>query len=119
RSPSHRPRKAQLEILVGSFFNQIHLNTQVRQLMGTFLAEMIHKLNEVTSGFANYFRIGNVKKKFERLDEWIRMRVRAYVREKCSMESNWRIPNKVLAQAGLVSMVSLLTARSQFASEIK
>ncbi|MFS0644320.1 group II intron maturase-specific domain-containing protein [Siminovitchia sp. 179-K 8D1 HS] len=60
-------------------------------------------------GFANYFKVGNVKKKFERLDQWIRMRVRAYLRKKRSMESNWRIPNKVLAQAGLVFMVDLLT----------
>ncbi|WP_174614090.1 group II intron reverse transcriptase/maturase [Virgibacillus ihumii] len=83
-----------------------------RRQQGKSLVEVIHKLNEVIRGFANYFRIGNVKKKFERLDEWIRMRVRAYMRKKRSMESNWRIPNKVLAQAGLVSMVSLLTKRS-------
>lgn len=83
-----------------------------RRQQGKSLEEMIYKLNEVIRGFANYFRIGNVKKKFERHDEWIRMRVRAYMRKKRSMESNWRIPNKVLTQAGLVSMVNLLTSRS-------
>ncbi|WP_174614521.1 group II intron reverse transcriptase/maturase [Virgibacillus ihumii] len=82
-----------------------------RRQQGKSLFEMIKKLNEVIRGFANYFRIGNVKKKFERLDEWIRMRARAYMRKKRSMESNWRIPNKILAQAGLVSMVGLLTNR--------
>src|SRR5699024_3387576 len=60
------------------------------------LEEMIRKLNEVIRGFSNYFRIGNVKNKFQRLDEWIRMRVRAYISKRRSMESNWRIPNKVL-----------------------
>jgi len=83
-----------------------------RRQQGTSLEEMISKLNEAIRGFANYFRIGNVKKKFKRLDEWIRMRVRAYMKKKRSMESNWRIPNKVLVQAGLVSMVGLLTNRS-------
>ena len=92
---------------VNKFKNRIrHLS---RRQQGKSLEEMIRKLNEVIRGFANYFKVGNVKKKFERLDQWIRMRVRAYLRKKRSMESNWRIPNKVLAQAGLVSMVDLLT----------
>lgn len=92
---------------VNKFKNRIrHLS---RRQQGKSLEEMIRKLNEVIRGFANYFKVGNVKKKFERLDQWIRMRVRAYLRKKRSMESNWRIPNKVLAQAGLVFMVDLLT----------
>lgn len=83
-----------------------------RRQQGRSTEEMIFKLNEVIRGFANYFKVGNVKKKFERQDEWIRMRVRAYMRKKRSMESNWRIPNKVLTHLGLVSMVDLLTNRS-------
>jgi len=83
-----------------------------RRQQGKNLEETIRELNEVIRGFSNYFRLGNVKNKFRRLDEWIRMRVRAYIRKRRSMESNWRIPNKVLAQAGLVSMVDLLTNRS-------
>jgi len=83
-----------------------------RRQQGKSTEEMIRKLNEVIRGFANYFKIGNVITKFTRLDEWIRMRVRAYIRQKRSTESNWRIPNKILAQAGLVSMVDLLTNRS-------
>ncbi|UJL47798.1 group II intron reverse transcriptase/maturase [Virgibacillus sp. NKC19-16] len=83
-----------------------------RRQQGKSLEEMIRKLNEVIRGFANYFKIGNVKKKFTRLDEWIRMRVRSYMRKKRSMESNWRIPNKALTQAGLLSLVDLFTNRS-------
>jgi len=83
-----------------------------RRQQGKNLEETIRKINEVIRGFSNYFRIGNVKNKFRRLDEWIRMRVRSYIRKRRSRESNWRIPNKVLAQAGLVSMVDLLTNRS-------
>ena len=61
---------------------------------------MIKKLNEVSRGFGNYFGIGNVKKKFQRLDEWTRMRVRAFMRKKKSTVSNSLIPNKVLEISG-------------------
>ena len=83
-----------------------------RRQQGKSLIEVIRKLNEVIRGFSNYFRVGNVRVKFKGLDKWIRMRVRSYIRGKRSMESNWRIPNKGLDQAGLVSMVDLLTDRS-------
>jgi RNA-directed DNA polymerase len=73
---------------------------------------MIKKLNEVVRGFGNYYRAGDVTKKFKRLDEWIRMRVRAFMRKKKSTVSNSMIPNKVLEQEGMVFLTSLLTTRS-------
>ncbi len=82
-----------------------------RRLQGNNLREMIKKLNEVVRGFGNYFGIGNVKKKFQRLDEWTRMRVRAFMRKKKSTVSNSLIPNKVLESAGMVFLTSLLTTR--------
>lgn len=48
---------------------------------GESLIEMIRKLIEVIRGFSNYFKVRNVKRKFKRLDEWIQMRVRTYMRE--------------------------------------
>jgi group II intron reverse transcriptase/maturase len=74
--------------------------------------QMIQRLNEVVRGFGNYYRIGNVKKKFERLDEWTRMRVRAFMRKKKSTVSNQRILNKHLEKAGMVFLTHLLTTRS-------
>lgn len=82
-----------------------------RRQQGNNLAEMIKKLNEVSRGFGNYFGIGNVKKKFQRLDEWTRMRVRAFMRKKKSTVSNSLIPNKVLETAGMVFLTNLLTTR--------
>ena len=82
-----------------------------RRQQGKNLSEMIQKLNEVVRGFGNYFGIGNVKKKFQRLDEWTRMRVRAIMRKKKSTVSNSLIPNKVLESAGMVFLTSLLTTR--------
>jgi RNA-directed DNA polymerase len=55
-----------------------------RRQQGNNLGEMIKKVNEVSRGFGNYFGIGNVKKKFQRLDEWTRMRVRSFMRKKKS-----------------------------------
>lgn len=82
-----------------------------RRQQGNNLGEMIKKLNEVSRGFGNYFGIGNVKKKFQRLDEWTRMRVRAFMRKKKSTVSNSLIPNKVLEVAGMVFLTNLLTTR--------
>lgn len=79
-----------------------------RRQQGNNLSEMIKKLNEVVRGFGNYFGIGNVKKKFQRLDEWMRMRVRAFMRKKRSTVSNSLIPIKVLEKAGMVFLTNLL-----------
>jgi hypothetical protein len=51
-----------------------------RRRQGTNLQEMMKKLNEVVRGFGNYYGIGKVKGKFQRLDEWTRMRVHAFMR---------------------------------------
>jgi RNA-directed DNA polymerase len=90
--------------------DKIRLVTKRQQ--GRNLNEMIKKLNEVVRGFGNYYRAGDVTKKFRRLDEWIRMRVRAFIRKKKSTVSNSMIPNKVLEQEGMVFLTSLLTTRS-------
>lgn len=88
------------------------IRTLSRRQQGKSLTHVIQKLNEVIRGFGNYFGFGNTKGKFERLDQWIRMRVRAYIRKKKSTISNRLIPNKQLEKAGLVSLVSLLTKSS-------
>lgn len=82
-----------------------------RRQQGNNLSEMIKKLNEVVRGFGNYFGIGNVMKKFQRLDQWTRMRVRAFMRKKRSTVSNSLIPNKVLESAGMVFLTNLLITR--------
>lgn len=83
-----------------------------RRQQGNNLGEMFKNLNEVARGFGNYFGIGNVKSKFQRLDEWTRMRVRAFMRKKKSTVSNSLITNKVLESAGMVFLTNLLTTRS-------
>lgn len=42
------------------------------------LTEMVKELNRVVVGWGNYFRWGNVKRLFWRLDCWVRRRVKAF-----------------------------------------
>lgn len=86
-----------------------HIRKITRRQQGNNLGQMIKNLNEVVRGFGNYFGIGNVKKKFQRLDEWTRMRVRAFIRKKKSTVSNSLIPIKALESAGMVFLTNLLT----------
>jgi group II intron reverse transcriptase/maturase len=90
--------------------DKIRITTKRQQ--GRNLREMIFKLNEVVRGFGNYYKVGDVKSIFKRLDQWIRMRVRAFMRKKKSTVSNRLIPNRVLEEAGLVSLEHLLITRS-------
>ncbi|MEK3875942.1 group II intron reverse transcriptase/maturase [Paenibacillus sp. FSL M7-0420] len=83
-----------------------------RRQQGNNLDGILKKLNGIVRGFGNYFGIGNVKKKFERLDQWMRMRVRDFMRHKKSTVSNRLSLNKVLESAGMVFLTSLLTTRS-------
>ena len=58
--------------------------------------DMVRRLNWVIRGWGNYFRIGNVIRIFERLDCWIRTRVRTFIEKKKSGFARMRISNYVL-----------------------
>ena len=80
-----------------------------RQLPWT-VKRIINDLNEQIQGWGDYFGHGNVKKLFQRLDSWIRMRVRAYMEEKKAvMNQNIRIPSSVLKKKGLKSLLTTLS----------
>ena len=71
---------------------------------------IITRLNAVIRGWGNYFGKGNVKKRFARLDEWIRRRLRVYMESKTAVKNqNRRIPNKVLRDKGLVSLLACMS----------
>jgi len=66
---------------------------------------IINRLNPVIRGWSNYFEHGNVKKLFRSLNEWIRMRLRAYKEGKKALyNQNRRIPTAKLKQLGLKSL---------------
>lgn len=67
---------------------------------------IINRLNPVIRGWGNYFSKGNVRVLFKRLDEWIRMRLRAYMEKKrAHINQNKRIPTALLEQKGLNSLL--------------
>ncbi len=71
---------------------------------------IINKLNPVIRGWGNYFGKGNVKKLFGRLDEWIRMRIRAFMEgKKALVNQNKRIQTALLRQKGLESLLTTLS----------
>lgn len=55
-------------------------------------------------GWANYVGVAQVTHLFRRLDQWIRMRIRAFrLKRKCHHD-NWRLPNRRLQKWGLLSL---------------
>jgi len=77
------------------------------------LEEMIGRLNSVIRGWGNYFKIGNVKTMFCRLDQWIRTRVRTFIEKKKSEYAKTRIPSYVLkSEYKLASLMTLIKPHS-------
>lgn len=72
------------------------------------LKELIANLNPVIRGWGGYFKIGNSYKTFERLDQWIRMRLRCFIEKRKSYNANYRLRNKWFEANGLISLLSLL-----------
>jgi len=75
--------------------------------------EMMGELNSVIRGWGNYFKIGDVKKLYTRLDKWIRMKVRTYIEKKKSNYAKQRLPKYVLkTRYNLASLTTLIKPRS-------
>ena len=97
-----RPRKKALN----KFKDRVREITRRQQPFP--LEWIINRLNLVTRGWSNYFGHGNVKKLFRSLNEWIRMRLRAYKEGKKALyHQNKRIPTAELQQLGLKSLTTV------------
>ncbi len=70
---------------------------------------VIERLNPLIRGWGNYFKRGDGKKRFQRLDEWTRMRLRSFLRKKRSISllAHTTYPNTYFQGLGLVSLVDL------------
>jgi RNA-directed DNA polymerase len=68
----------------------------------------LQRLNRTLVGFAHYFAapFSRVKRQFDRLDRWIRKRLRCMKFKRISRNDNWRLLNRHLATLGLVSLYS-------------
>lgn len=95
---------------IASFKAQIRYLT--RRSRGVSLQAVVDSVNPVIRGWGNYFVDGHIANLFERLDEWIRMRLRSYKRKRIAKPGlNWQMPTEVLVGMGLVSLVSLRRER--------
>lgn len=71
------------------------------------LLVVINELNLVLRGWGHYFKIGNVKMLYKKLDKWIRMRIRSFIEgKKATRHQNYRLPNKYLRENGLDSLLT-------------
>ena len=92
---------------LSSFKDRVRQATRRQQ--GKNLQQVVQALNPLLRGWGNYQRRGNVKTLYGRLDEWIRMRLRAFKEKKKAVHhQNRRIPNRWLEKQGLISLTSLL-----------
>ncbi len=72
-------------------------------------AQVIVRLNRLVRGTANYFAAGfaTVVDQFDRLDRWLRMRIRSMKFKRRSKADNRRLWNKHLLRMGLLSLKPL------------
>jgi group II intron reverse transcriptase/maturase len=85
-----------------------------RRLQPKNVKMVIEKLNPIIRGWGNYFKHGDVKKRFNELDGYIRMRLRSFIaKQKWPSGLNWKYPNDHFVKLGLVSLTSLLVYQQQ------
>jgi RNA-directed DNA polymerase len=88
---------------------------RTRRSSGQSLERMIAHLNRVLRGWGNYFR-GGVRNVPERLDKWVRMRLRSVLRRRAGRPGpshgldHYRYPNACLTARGLISLVTITHA---------
>jgi group II intron reverse transcriptase/maturase len=74
-----------------------------KRSQGINLKAIIDKLNPVIRGHVNYFRIGNVKTLYAKLDGWVRMRLRSFKYKRKWRTDNKRFPIRRFKRMGLLS----------------
>ncbi len=73
------------------------------------LQAVIETVNPILRGWGNYFRHGHCQKRFARLDAWVRMRLRSFLRKrKAGGFTHLRWPNAFFAALGLFSLSAQL-----------
>lgn len=77
---------------------------RTRRQQGRNVEAVIADLNPVLRGWAGYFGVAEVSYTFRHLDAWIRMRIRAFRKQRKSRRDNCRLRNRRLAKWGLLSL---------------
>jgi group II intron reverse transcriptase/maturase len=74
---------------------------------------VIEKLNPIVRGWGNYFSRGHSKTRFQRLDEWTRMRLRSFLfkQRRVSLKAHTKYPNAFFRELGLVFLLDLMAPK--------
>jgi len=85
------------------------IRNMTRRSNGLSTRQLIERINPVLRGWGNYYRIGNVRKLFNRLGRWIVRRIWSH-RKKRWRNSGWReLPEpRLYGEYGLVNLVDLI-----------
>jgi RNA-directed DNA polymerase len=73
------------------------------------LQEIVNRLNSTLRGWAQYFCLGHIRSKTRDLDDWIRHRLRAFIKKRwvCTEADNRAYPTARFVSMGLVSLQAL------------
>jgi hypothetical protein len=81
------------------------LRPVIRRQQPRPLREIVATVNPILRGWGNYFCHGHCQKRFARLDAWVRMRLRSFLRQRKTVGmAHFRWPNAFFAALGLVSL---------------
>jgi len=85
------------------------IRNMTRRSNGLSTRQLIERINPVLRGWGNYYRIGHVRKLFNRLGRWIVRRIWSH-RKKRWRNSGWReLPEpRLYGEYGLVNLVDLI-----------
>jgi RNA-directed DNA polymerase len=104
------PRKKSVDRLKESLREETPRNS------GQSLTEIIARINRRLRGWAGYFR-GGVVHQLDRVDEWLRMRLRSLLRRRDKRKGrghgldHQRYPNAYFVEQGLISLKALATVK--------
>ena len=73
-----------------------------RRQQGRNVEAVLAKLNPLVRGWARYYGVADVWGSFNRLDRWLRMRIRSFKLKRRCKNDNWRLPNRKLERWGML-----------------
>jgi hypothetical protein len=81
------------------------VRTLTQRQQGRNVEAVIEDLNRVIRGWSNYVGVAEATAKLEKLDCWIRKRVRAFRLLRRCRNDNWRLPTRRLERWGQLSLL--------------
>ena len=72
------------------------------------IAMLTKRLNPVIRGWANYFNLGKNKSRFQNLDGWYRMRLRAFIHKRKNYLDNQKYPTDYFKNMGYLFLSDML-----------